>query len=157
MKLAWRPKAALVLPLAVLAVASLVALNEMGYRRSADAALSMAREQEKRTVLHALLQEVLDAETGQRGFLLTGRPQYLEPYDTATARLGSSLAALRDAARGAPWLQAETTALSAVAEQKVEELEQTISLARAGNRSGALEILATDRGRVLMEIGRAHV
>ncbi|HNY46262.1 MAG TPA: CHASE3 domain-containing protein, partial [Casimicrobium sp.] len=78
-----RKKNVWVLPLAVLAVASLIALNELGYRRSSEAAQSMVNEQEKRSALNTLLQQVLDAETGQRGFLLTGDEKYLQPYAEA--------------------------------------------------------------------------
>jgi len=63
----------------------------------------------------SVLDVLQDAETGQRGFLLTSRPNYLEPYTSATSRLAPALATLREAARGSKWLRPETDALAEIA------------------------------------------
>ncbi len=155
MKLAWRPKAALVLPLAVLAVASLVALNELGYRRSAEAALSMAREQEKRTVLHALLQQVLDAETGQRGYLLTGDEKYLVPYQEATAKITATLDKLRLAYVGDAEQLGRFAELSRAVSRKLAELEVTIKIRSVGgDTENWMQVIRTNLGRDYMNATR---
>ena len=89
-------KGTLALPMAVLAVASLIALNELGYRRSIESAESMSLQQEKRGELNSLLQNMLDAETGQRGYLLTGDQKYLSSYEDALLQVAPSLDKLRD-------------------------------------------------------------
>ena len=105
----------------------------------------------------SVLDVLQDAETGQRGFLLTSRPNYLEPYTSATSRLAPALATLREAARGSKWLRPETDALAEVAEQKINELEQTVALAQSGDAAGALAIVKTDRGKLLMDEARIRV
>jgi hypothetical protein len=60
----------------------LVVINETGYERSSAALDDIAvASQTRSNTLNKLLQHMLDAETGQRGYLLTGDPRYLEPYD----------------------------------------------------------------------------
>ena len=105
----------------------------------------------------SVLDVLQDAERGQRGFLLTARPNYLEPYTGATSRLAPALATLREAARGSKWLRPETDALAELAEQKMSELEQSVALARSGDMAGALAIVTTARGTLLMDEARARV
>ena len=89
------PKMALGLTLAVLAALVLVGINEAGYRPSSQALTEVGDAQRARMVLNLMLQNVLDAETGQRGFLLTGEPRYREPYDIAVKQVDGHLAALQ--------------------------------------------------------------
>ena len=65
------PKMAVSLPLAILAAFSLVGINETGYTRSTAALEDIAHSQQTRAAVSLLLQNMLDAETGQRGYLLT--------------------------------------------------------------------------------------
>lgn len=68
-------------PLALAVVASLMAINELGFRQSSAAALDIRGALEKRATINLLLQQMLDAETSQRGYLLTGQKKYLQPYN----------------------------------------------------------------------------
>ena len=146
-----RRKSIWVLPLAVLAVASLIALNEIGYRRSAEAAQSMAREQEKRGHLHLLLQQVLDAETGQRGYLITGDEKYLEPYSEATAKIGSTLDKLRTIYSGDAAQLARFAELSRGVSKKLAELEVTLKIRRVGGDSeNWMQVVRTNLGKDYM-------
>lgn len=82
----WLPKVrkmALSLPMALLAAMVLVGINETGHMRSQNAVEVMTHGQNTRSAVNTLLQSMLDAETGQRGYLLTGNETYLEPYDKA--------------------------------------------------------------------------
>ena len=148
MKLLSRPRIAFVLPLAVLAVASLIALNELGYRRSAIAAQSMENEQEKRGMLHVLLQKVLDAETGQRGYLLTGEEKYLLPYAEATTQINETLDRLRTVyLNDAPQL-AKFAELSRAVVRKLAEIEVTVKIRNLGGDSeNWMQVVRTDLGR----------
>lgn len=73
-----------------------------------------------------------DAETGQRGFLLTGRAYYLEPFQQARVRVTTALDRLSALAEGSPWLQEEAAPLGDLVRRKMAEMEQTVALARAG-------------------------
>jgi CHASE3 domain sensor protein len=83
--------AAISLILALLAAAVLIGINETGYVQ-VDRALDRIDEYTRtRNAVSRLLQHVLDAETGSRGYLLTGDPRYLEPYNAAVAEIGQNL------------------------------------------------------------------
>jgi len=139
------------MPLAALAVASLIALNEIGYQRSTQAAESMAREQEKRGALHVLLQEVLDAETGQRGYLLTGDEKYLVPYSEATTNISSTLDALRAMYVSDSAQLARFDGLSRSISRKLAELEVTIKIRHVGGDSeNWMQVVRTDLGKDYM-------
>lgn len=151
MKFLRRPKLALVLPMAVLAVASLIALNELGYRRSTDAALVLIEEQETRSQTNLLLQQVLDAETGQRGFLLTGDEKYLVPYSEATSKINSTLDKLRLMYADDPAQLARFATLARAVSRKLAEIEVTIKLRQLGGDSeNWLQVVRTDLGRDYM-------
>ena len=155
MKLLSRPKVALILPLVVLAVAALIALNELGYRRSTTAAESMFAEQEKRGTLYRLLQQVLDAETGQRGYLLTGDDQYLIPYREASAKINVTLDTLRAGYHDDKEQLARFAELSRVISRKLAELEVTIKIrAVGGDSENWMQVIRTDLGRDYMNAAR---
>ena len=71
------PRMAISLPLAVLAALCLLAVNEVSFRQSTAAAANIEQAQQTRGTLNKLMQNLLDAETGQRGYLLTGDETYL--------------------------------------------------------------------------------
>ncbi len=155
MKLLSRPKVALILPLVVLSVAALIALNELGYRRSTTAAESMVTEQEKRGSLHRLLQQVLDAETGQRGYLLTGDDRYLIPYREAAAKINVTLDTLRAGYVADKEQLARFADLSRVISRKLAELEVTIKIrAIGGDSENWMQVIRTDLGRDYMNATR---
>ena len=82
-----------ILPLALIIAATLIVANEMGYQQSINTADEMTLATMKRRNLNVLLQQMLDAETGQRGYLLTGQAAYLEPYERASGAIGSTMPA----------------------------------------------------------------
>jgi len=65
------------LPFALLAALVLIGINEAGHMRSQQAVEEMNQGQQTRNAVNRLLQSMLDAETGQRGYLLTGNESYL--------------------------------------------------------------------------------
>jgi CheY-like chemotaxis protein/signal transduction histidine kinase/CHASE3 domain sensor protein len=107
--------------------------------------------------LEALQSNVKDAETGQRGYLLTGEERYLEPYTQARAGLTGILQDLRAAVSSNPTQLARIDALEQLARQKLTELEQTITLRRTGFTEEALGIVRTDRGKASMDRFRSII
>lgn len=100
-----------------------------------------------------MLASLADAETGQRGFLLTGRDPYLEPYVRAQNEIPRVLDSLLAMVRDRPGTHAQVQELDRLAQAKFAELGETITLARAGDHERALAILNSDRGkRILDEI-----
>ena len=64
-------------------------------RLNEDAA-SVAHTQEVLDLTSDVLRTLVDAETGERGFLITGKDEYLQPYESATKRLDGAMAALQE-------------------------------------------------------------
>ena len=96
-----------------------------------------------------------DAETGQRGYLLTGDERYLEPYNGARARYRSEIDRLRTLAAGDRERLARAEQMEQIATAKFAELEETIALRRAGKLEDATSMIRSDRGKVLMDRFRA--
>jgi len=101
-----------------------------------------------------LLQALVDAETGQRGYLLTTQPAYLEPYWTSRQRVDRTLADLGTLAVRLAWLRADVDALKTYAGQKLAELDQTVTLASGGNREASLAIINGSVGKATMDAAR---
>jgi transcriptional regulator with PAS, ATPase and Fis domain/CHASE3 domain sensor protein len=96
-----------------------------------------------------------DAETGQRGYLLTGDERYLEPYRLSITRIGEDLAALRRHAMATPASEAPLPDIERLAAAKLAELEQTIEVRGAGGLDAALVIVETHHGKQVMDDLRA--
>jgi signal transduction histidine kinase/DNA-binding response OmpR family regulator len=97
-----------------------------------------------------LTEAMLDAETGQRGYLLTGDPRYLVPYRAAVSREPSLLAAVRRGDRGDAVLRADTRRLTTLVHAKLAELDETLQLRFHGHAAAAVALVDTNRGRGLM-------
>jgi PAS domain S-box-containing protein len=92
-----------------------------------------------------------DAETGQRGFLYTGELRYLAPYNTALAQLTPHIDKLAELTADNPRQHPRIPALRALVQQKLDELQKTITLFEAGKREEARTEVLTDRGRQIMQ------
>ena len=134
----------------IIVAGSSVWLSERARENAAD----IQDAQSIRTRTSRLLALLLDAETGQRGFLLTGDPKYLEPYEAARRQIGPDMERLKQLHRFNPEQEKVVDELSRVVPDKFAELAQTIALAQAGNQAAALDIVKTDRGRDLMNSAR---
>ena len=147
---------ALSLPMALLAAMVLVGINEVGHMRSQDAVEQLAQGLTTRSDVNKLLQSMLDAETGQRGYLLTGNETYLEPYDKAVATVQTKLDSLRMRFMDAPADMQEFALLSRQISRKLAEMELSLRLRRQGNEDAWKFILNTDVGKEHMEAIRHH-
>jgi signal transduction histidine kinase len=95
--------------------------------------------------LDRTLQLLQDAETGQRGYLLTGEQRYLEPYDSAVKDLPVAIEQLKSTAATAN--NGLIDKLSSLSKDKLAELQQTINLRRKNQAGQALAIVLTNRGK----------
>ncbi|MDQ0249635.1 CheY-like chemotaxis protein/signal transduction histidine kinase/CHASE3 domain sensor protein [Sphingomonas kyeonggiensis] len=107
--------------------------------------------------LDDVLSTIQDAETGQRGYLLTGRDQYLAPYNEAAARIGGKLDAIAGLTRDNASQQARIETLRRHVSAKLAELKQTIDLRRSAGAAAALNIVNDDRGKAEMDAIRAQL
>jgi len=97
------------------------------------------------------LSELKDAETGQRGFVLTGEERYLEPYTTATKLIDKRIQELQELTADNPKQQRRIATLQSLAAQKLAELAETIALRRQRGERAAVEVVLTDRGKKAMD------
>lgn len=107
--------------------------------------------------LREILSTLKDAETGQRGYLLTGEEKYLQPYQQAIARVPQELEGLAAKAKSGEMSAGEITTLSQLTSQKLAELRQTIMIRRAQGLPAALAIVETDFGKNTMDSIRMEV
>jgi PAS domain S-box-containing protein len=107
--------------------------------------------------LEGLLSQIKDAETGQRGYILTGEERYLEPYKTATVSVDREIKHLRELTANYPNQQKQLDALESAIKNKLAELKGTIDLRKYQGLEAALRIVRTDLGKKLMDDIRSHV
>lgn len=148
----WRTSLAMALA-AVLALA-VFAGSEWTYQRARESMFSLGGRDTARTALQTVMRRLLDVETAQRGYLLTGRPQYLEPYNAAESDIAHAMIRLREHHRRDPDLLRLVDALEEQVLQKTSEVEATIALYNQGSHEAWKGILSTDIGREKMESAR---
>ena len=149
-------RGSIILVLALLAALLLIGINETGYRESSRALERIEEYTRTRNAVNRLLQHVLDAETGSRGYLLTGDPRYLEPYNAAVAQIGQNLDNLRNSY---PPQAAETvtvTQLTQNVHRKLAEMEMSVRMRKQGNEEAWKFVLMSDFGKEHMDAIREH-
>jgi signal transduction histidine kinase/DNA-binding response OmpR family regulator/CHASE3 domain sensor protein len=115
---------------------------------SADA---MARSLAVQEQIQALGSAVKDAETGQRGFLITGSDNYLIPFNTAQVTIPAATERLRAAFQNYRPQLARLETVEQLFKAKLGEMEESIAMRRKGDGVGAVTVVQGDRGRILME------
>ena len=151
------PKMALSLTLAALAALALIGINEAGFRQSTRALAEVGDAQRARMVLNLMMQNILDAETGQRGYLLTGETRYREPYDLAVKQVDGHLAALQALYVKRPVELGRLGELSKHVSRKLAEMEMSVRLRQNGNEDAWKFVITTDVGREEMDAIRTQV
>ena len=137
----------------VLIVAGVIAHRSV--QLLADTSDEILRSKELELSLERLLSSLRDAETGQRGYLLTGSEAYLFPYDAALREIDGRLSTV-DARLRARDGSAETLeAIRGLVKTKLEELARTIELARSGQRDEAITDVLSNQGKSAMDALRA--
>jgi len=102
--------------------------------------------------LSGVLKDLTDMETGQRGYLLTADPAYLQPYNDAQGRIATDFSGLRAAlANRAKSEQSLEPQLESLAKSKQAEMEHSISLRQQGYRHRAFKLVDTNEGKNYMD------
>ncbi len=118
-------------------------------QQSDNIAVREAFELERRIV--QTLSLVQDAETGQRGYMLTGEAPYLAPYQSAVEALPGELDKLKPAMADDPQRAAAFGELKSAIGDKLKELADTIAVYQSGDHAGAFAMVRDDRGKVYMD------
>lgn len=141
-------------PLACLAVAAMVGISEASYWRSESTLASLAEVGAARTSVQVLAQSMLDAETGQRGYLLTNRKEYLQPYDKALKTIAESFQFLDNYYSKDDSSTAIVGKLHTLINSKLSELSETMRLYDEGKMEAATQLVLSDIGKEKMEAVR---
>lgn len=107
--------------------------------------------------LDSVLAGTDDAETGQRGYILTGNTDYLQPYTRAAREIEARLARLRALTADDPYARTEIARIDRDVHAKFAVLARTIALRRGGDAGGAYQIVLTGSGESLMQSVRSRI
>jgi PAS domain S-box-containing protein len=150
----WKIGRPLVLWGFVAAAIILVLAGWESYRnttRLVKAADAQKSSYELAQILDEVETRLVDAETGQRGYLLTGDEAYLEPYHAAINNLGRVIFRLKDVTSSDPNQQKHVQNLDLLTENKLAELQRTIDLRRRGEISAANQLVLQGSGKRWMD------
>jgi PAS domain S-box-containing protein len=103
------------------------------------------------TEIHTLLSTLLDAETGQRGFVITGKEEYLEPYHGALKRLQEETVHLKTLTADNPVQQRNISLIESLVAVKLNELDQAIVLRQQSGFDAARQAMLSGRGKQAMD------
>jgi PAS domain S-box-containing protein len=104
--------------------------------------------------LDSLLSSLKDAETGQRGYLLTGDERYLAPFNSGVTSANQELAKLAKNRNVSP---DDLKALTQLSQSKFDEIRETIRVRRTQGLAAAIAIVNTDYGKDVMDTIRRIV
>jgi PAS domain S-box-containing protein len=135
--------------LAVLIANALITRRQLGVQEGDEA--WVIHTQQVRFELSRTVSLIKDAETGQRGFLYTGDPKYLAPYDLAVRELNPHIDRLTSLTADSPAQHALMVSFREAAETKMSELARTIELYRDGHPDDARALVLSDIGLNHME------
>jgi CheY-like chemotaxis protein/CHASE3 domain sensor protein len=122
-----------------------------------DNNLKIVHSHEVIIALDELLSSTQDAETGQRGYLLTNNARYLEPYNSALLVIPPRLDEIARLTSDNPAQTPRVAALRLHVGAKLAELKETIDLRRAQGLDAALAVVNSDRGKVEMDAIRSQL
>ncbi len=146
-----------VLAAVVLVVAGYVS-NELSRNTLIDAVKEIQLSQERNRLLVDVLSLVTDAETSQRGFVLTGDESYLDPYERTKREISGYLTLVQRSygTPSHPEMQAKAARVIELCAAKLTELDAAIQLSKQGQRQ-ALSLFRTKIGQEKMEALRELV
>jgi len=107
--------------------------------------------------LNNVLSTMKDAETGQRGFVITGQESYLEPYNEALTGIDEQIQRIEQLTRDNPDQQRRIAPLKSHIAAKLQELSTVIEMRRSEGVQAAMARVATNRGKEDMDAIRAQV
>ncbi len=135
-----------VLPVAVAIAIAFLVLNEGSYQRAIDTISVNQEVLDGRIEVRRLQLMMLAAETGQRGYLLTGNKEFLAPYQSATGAIEKQLAKLETLYGQRPEWRDDFNELLRLTRAKLGELSTTIELQDRGRSAAALELVNSGIG-----------
>ena len=149
-RLSWFARSSIAPPLAIALACAFVVVTEVGYRMVTLITEQRDEAVSARIAIGRLRGAIVQAESSQRGLLLTERPVYRETYTAALAGVGSAIEEMQRIALERPKEADAVNGVLELAAQKLSELQEAIKRLDAGSRDVARELTLSDIGREQM-------
>jgi signal transduction histidine kinase len=143
------------LPLALAGALVVLVINETAYRSAGNALAALDERVEVRRDVLQLGRRIAEAEGGQRGYLLTGHEEYLEPYAASTAGARALVQRLHEQYAGDALAAALMAEIADAAEFKLTEMETAVALYREQRHDAWQALLTTNIGKEKMDVLRS--
>jgi signal transduction histidine kinase len=153
--LSYFRRSVVVFPLAALAALAMFVITEVSYQDATRSLDALGDRSAARFYLNELAKSLLNAETGQRGYLLTSRDDYLAPYRDAQEGLHRSIDWLQKYYAKDPQTAALIGQLTQTSNEKMSELATTIELHEKGAERASRELVMSNIGSEKMDQVRA--
>lgn len=137
---------AISLPLAILAASLMIGVSEYGYKQTSQLLTNLTRAHDIRASTGVLIKDMLNAETGLRGYLLTNDTKYLQPYQEASKDIYRSLENIRRNVQHDNQKMDVFMQLSQSIGRKTAEMDLSLKLFREGNADALQFVMFTDMG-----------
>ena len=142
-------------PLAALAAIAVFVISESSYREASSTIEKLGTQGLARTTIQQLWRSLTDAETGQRGYLLTNRKEYLRPYDAGEMQANQALDWLTHYYANDPLTADLMKRVTKASRDKLSELEVTLKLHNEGKEEAWHELLLSNIGQEQMDTVRS--
>ncbi len=144
-----------VLPLACSAALAMLAVNEFAYWNSSKAAAESLSVVATQKIINQLHTRTLEAETGQRGYLLTGRKEYLQPYEDSLSQINVGFVQLQARYQHHPDQMKILQELQEITNSKLAVMALTIDLQKKNQAQASLDLVLSYSGWQKMQRMRA--
>ncbi len=141
----------LALVLALLSLWVIAVISQRNWRDFEQSNAQATRTNRILTINESALGHIRDAETGQRGYLLTGQERYLESYRSAIVSVPREIDELVQLTGPGSAQRSRAEELRATGAEKLLELRQTVELRKTQGLRPALEMVERGRGTFLMD------
>ncbi|MDE2300480.1 MAG: CHASE3 domain-containing protein, partial [Burkholderiales bacterium] len=143
-------------PLAALVALAFFMISESSYQQATATFAELGTEGTARTTIQVLWRSLTDAETGQRGYLLTGRKEYLKPYTEAQTQVAQSLDWLNRYYGTDPATAGLMKQVTLASRDKLSELAETMKLYDEGKEESWRALVLSDIGKEQMDTVRSQ-
>jgi len=136
-------------------------MSWVGASESAETVRQVDETYDVLRAVDAVFEDLVDVETGARGYVIMGQPAFLDPFQHGEARWPDDLAALRrfvgDDPDDDPVAKELTEQLAAVGAQRLRIADETVAARRDAGAAAAAQVVASGRGKAAMDRARELV
>ena len=144
-------------PLAALTALAMFFISETSYQQATESLDGLGKMNSVRTTIQTVWRNLVDAETGQRGYLLTGRAEYLKPYSDALVSMRLEIDELKNYYADDPAGMALLRQVEVPTSEKLSELATTLELHIDGKEEAWRDLMLSDIGREKMDVARVAI